>query len=85
MASMYVNDLSNPSFHKDVYSHLLRYSLTRERGVLRSAKDCWTQEARFQAVLHNLLVKGLEGEWQEGWEEARSYGIAPGTIFNLLW
>ena len=61
MASMYANDLSNPSFHKDVYSHLLRYSQTRERGVL-SAEDCWTQEARLQAVLHNLLVKGLEGE-----------------------
>ena len=28
------------------------------------------------------LVRGLEGERPEDWEEARSYGIAPGTIFN---
>ena len=39
MASMYVNDSSSPSFCKDVYSHLLRYSQTRERGVPRGAKD----------------------------------------------
>ena len=63
MASMYVNDSSSPSFCKDVYSHLLRYSQTRERGVPRGAKDWWTQEARFQAVLHNLRV------WSEVWKE----------------
>lgn len=78
LASMYVNSLINPSFHKRQFDHLLRYSQTREGEYSRDA-ELLDPGSKIPGSAAQLVgVKGLEGRMTERRLGGRKqgYGIA---------